>query len=75
MSGVLTPAADGVLRDAAFRKLLASRLFAATAVQIQSAVVDWQLYDMIHCALTLGWVGLAQFLPMAALVLPAGSTK
>ncbi|RJS90952.1 MFS transporter [Salinisphaera sp. Q1T1-3] len=63
---------ESVLKDTDFRKLLASRLFAATAIQIQSVVVGWQLYDMTHSALTLGWVGLAQFLPMAALVLPAG---
>ena len=61
-----------VLRDSAYRKLLASRLCAALAVQIQSVIVGWQLYEMTHSALTLGWVGLAQFLPMAALVLPAG---
>ncbi|MGN8157521.1 MFS transporter [Salinisphaera sp. SWV1] len=72
MRGALTPAADSVLRDPAFLKLLTSRLTAATAVQIQSVVVGWQLYAMTHSALTLGWVGLAQFLPMAALVLPAG---
>lgn len=72
MRNVLTPAADSVIRDPAFLKLLTSRLFAATAVQIQSVIVGWQLYDMTHSALTLGWVGLAQFLPMAALVLPAG---
>ncbi|AWN15082.1 MFS transporter [Salinisphaera sp. LB1] len=72
MRGALTPAADSVLRDSAFLKLLTSRLTAATAVQIQSVVVGWQLYAMTHSALTLGWVGLAQFLPMAALVLPAG---
>lgn len=71
MSGALI-SPDSVLRDSAFRKLLVSRLFAATAVQIQSVVVGWQLYGMTHSALTLGWVGLAQFLPMAALVLPAG---
>lgn len=35
-------------------------------------MVGWQLYAMTHDPLTLGWVGLAQFLPMAALVLPAG---
>lgn len=64
--------AGAVLGDPAYRRLLVSRLAAALAVQIQSVVVGWQLYDMTHSALTLGWVGLAQFLPMAALVLPAG---
>jgi MFS family permease len=72
MRAFLTPAADSVLRDTAFVQLLSGRLAATLATQIQSVVVGWQLYDMTHSPLTLGWVGLAQFLPMALLVLPAG---
>ncbi|MES1953079.1 MFS transporter [Salinisphaera hydrothermalis] len=72
MRGFLIPAPDSPLRDRAFRKLLICRFAAATVNQIQSVVVGWQLFTMTHDPLTLGWVGLAQFLPMAALVLPAG---
>lgn len=72
MRGFLTPAPESPLRDRAFRKLLVCRFAAATVNQIQSVVVGWQLFTMTHDPLTLGWVGLAQFLPMAALVLPAG---
>lgn len=42
------------------------------AAQVQSVVVGWQLYALTHDPLTLGYVGLAQFLPMFLLVLPAG---
>ncbi|GAB3677603.1 MFS transporter [Salinisphaera aquimarina] len=65
-------AADSVLRDIAFAQLLTGRITATLATQIQSVVVGWQLYAMTLDPLTLGWVGLAQFLPMALLVLPAG---
>ena len=68
----LTPEADSVLRDRVFVQLLTGRITATLATQIQSVVVGWQLYDMTRDPLTLGWVGLAQFLPMALLVLPAG---
>lgn len=64
--------ADSVLRDGAFVQLLGGRLAATLATQMQSVVVGWQIYAMTHSPLTLGWVGLAQFLPMALLVLPAG---
>ena len=72
MAGYFTLEADSVLRDRAFMRLLIGRVTATLATQIQSVVVGWQLYAMTRDPLTLGWVGLAQFLPMALLVLPAG---
>lgn len=72
MPSIFLPATDSVLRDTAFVQLLTGRITATLASQIQSVVVGWQLYSMTHDPLTLGWVGLAQFLPMALLVLPAG---
>jgi len=64
---------DGsLLRDPAFVALLGGRLASTIATQIQSVIVGWQLYAMTGDPLTLGWAGLAQFLPMALLVLPAG---
>lgn len=72
MSSPLSLAPDSVLRDIAFVQLLSGRITATLATQIQSVVVGWQLYSMTLDPLTLGWVGLAQFLPMALLVLPAG---
>ncbi len=41
-------------------------------MQIQAIVVAWQVYDITRDPLTLGYVGLAQFLPMVVLLLPAG---
>ena len=59
-------------RNGALLKLIAGRLFGAMATQMQSVVVGWQVYAISHNPLSLGYVGLAQFLPMFVLTLPAG---
>ena len=41
-------------------------------MQVQSAAVAWQIYDITHSYLMLGFVGLAQFVPMFAFTLYAG---
>ena len=41
-------------------------------MQIQSVAIGWQIYDMEKTALSLGLVGLCQFVPMFLLTLPAG---
>lgn len=45
---------------------------AVFALQIQAVVVAWQVYDMTRDPLSLAYVGLAQFLPMVVLLMPAG---
>lgn len=45
---------------------------AVFATQIQAVVVAWQVYDLTRAPLALAYVGLAQFLPMLCLLLPAG---
>lgn len=42
------------------------------ATQIQAVVVAWQVYDLTREPIALAYVGLAQFLPMLVLLLPAG---
>ena len=42
------------------------------AVQILAVVVAWQVYDMTRDPLSLAYVGLAQFIPMLLLLMPAG---
>jgi MFS family permease len=39
---------------------------------MQSVAVGWQVYELTRDPLHLGWVGLAQFLPMAVLALLSG---
>ena len=40
--------------------------------QMQSVAVGWQVYDITRDPISLGYVGLSVFLPMALLMLPAG---
>src|SRR5690606_39683185 len=42
------------------------------AIQIQAVVVAWQVYEMTGDPLSLAYVGLAQFIPMLLLLMPAG---
>src|ERR1700759_4924199 len=61
-----------VLRYRDYRLFLLARLLVTAAIQIQSVAVGYQVYSISHDTLSLGFVGLAQFLPMLALILPAG---
>src|SRR5580698_5012140 len=65
--------ADPVYRDRDFRLFLGVRIFSTLAVMIQSVSVGWQIYDMERTPLALAWVGLAEFVPMFLLTLPAGA--
>jgi len=72
------PASPAVDRSALFRQpsgfvsFLLARVLAVCATQIQAVVVAWQVYDLTREPLALAFVGLAQFLPMLFLLLPAG---
>ncbi|MBV7481703.1 MFS transporter [Bordetella sp. BOR01] len=55
-----------------FMAFLLARVFAVGATQIQAVVVAWQVYDLTREPMALAYVGLAQFLPMLLLLLPAG---
>ncbi|HWC62549.1 MAG TPA: MFS transporter [Rhizomicrobium sp.] len=49
-----------------------SRFVSTIAIQVQSVAIGWQIYDMERTPLSLGLVGLCQFVPMFLLTLPAG---
>lgn len=61
------------LRVPAYRRFLTGNLVATIGQQMQTVAVGWELYERTGKAITLGGVGLAQFLPMLLLTLPAGS--
>ena len=63
---------DSVYRQPGFVPFLISRVLAMFAVQILAVVVVWQVYDMTRDPLSLAYVGLAQFVPMFLLLMPAG---
>ena len=52
---------------------LGARLAGAIGIQIQSVTIAWEVYDRTKDPLALAWVGLAQFLPLVACALYAGS--
>jgi len=63
---------ETVLAHRDFRLYLAAVFLGILAIQIQSVAVGWQIYAIAHSPMALGYVGLAQFLPMMACTIPAG---
>ena len=61
-----------VYRQPGFLPFLTARVLAMFAVQIMAVVVAWQVYELTRDPMSLAYVGLAQFLPMLFLLLPAG---
>ena len=49
-----------------------ARFFIVVALEMQSVAVGWQVYEITHRPIDLGYVGLAQFLPGFVLFLFAG---
>ena len=78
-AGASNPAATNpwALKD--FRLIWLGRVVAVLAIQIQSSALLWQVYQIARrdhpiqeASLYLGLVGLAQFVPLLLLTLPAG---
>jgi len=65
-------AEPSLLRNRNFTLYLAARIVATVAVQMQSVAIGWQMYAATGKLLNLGLIGLAQFAPFLALILPAG---
>ena len=61
-----------VYREPGFLAFLIGRVLAVCAMQIQAVVVAWQVYDQTRDPMSLAYVGLAQFIPMLLLLMPAG---
>src|SRR5579883_2451283 len=57
-----------------FRFFQLARLSSVIASEMQSVAVAWQVYEITRSPLTLGYVGLVQFLPGILLFLLAGHT-
>jgi len=62
-------------RSRDFARFVSGRFLSTLATQIQSVAIGWQIYDIQHTTLALGFVGLCQFLPMFLLTLPAGEVS
>ena len=61
-----------VLRHRGVRDLLTANFLLYTAVSLQAAALMKEVYDISGRKADLGWIGLAEFLPAALLVLVTG---
>ncbi|HET9075085.1 MAG TPA: MFS transporter, partial [Solirubrobacteraceae bacterium] len=74
-----SPDLDGAMRRLGpamgvrdFRRWFCASLGMSTALQMLEVIIGWSVYSHQHSALDLGWIGLAEFLPLFVLALPAG---
>ena len=65
-------ASTNAFTSSAFQRFFASRIAYHFAMQIMTTAVGWQVWDVTHQATYLAWIGLAVFLPVLLLVVPAG---
>ncbi len=65
-------AAADAWRSQDFRLYQSARAIVILGAEAQSVAVAWQVYQITHSALDLGYTGLALFLPGLFFVLPAG---
>ena len=61
-----------ILLQPDFGLFLGGRFASVLAAQMQWVANGWYLYDLTGDPMTLGWAGLASFIPIAILTLPAG---
>ncbi len=55
-----------------FRYFVLFRFFITIAVQMQSVIVGWQMYELTHDPLALGLIGLAEAIPFISIALYSG---
>jgi MFS family permease len=65
-----SPRAVLALRD--FRLFASATFMTAGLQQMQAVAVGWDLYERTGSVMALAWIGVAQFLPVLLLFLPAG---
>jgi MFS family permease len=66
------PTSTGAFRSKDFRLYQAARLVVILGAEAQSVAVAWQVYQITHSALSLGYTGLALFMPGLFFMLAAG---
>src|SRR4051812_33173543 len=72
MSSSSRSAARVAFRYRNFKLYQTARFLAITAAEMQSVAVGWQIFEITHRPIDLGYVGLAQFLPGILLFLLGG---
>jgi MFS family permease len=66
------PYASLKIRD--FKWFVSARFILTFAIQMQSVIVGWQVYELTHDALSLGMIGLSEALPFFCVSLFGGHT-
>lgn len=64
--------AGAALRVRDFRLCWLAQLAMGIGLQMTDVAIGWEVYAQHRSTLDLGWIGLAEFLPMFVLALPAG---
>jgi MFS family permease len=72
MRSLFSGEAFAVIRVKNFRFYLLYRIFMTMASLMQSVIVGWQIYDISHNVLWLGFIGLAEVIPQISISLFAG---
>jgi MFS family permease len=72
MKSWLSGEAFAVLRVKNYRYYLSYRILMTMATLMQSVIVGWQIYDLTHNVLWLGFIGLAEVIPQISISLFAG---
>jgi len=72
MEAVIPNSPTVAFRYTSFRYFVLTRFLSTTASEMQSVAIAWQVYNLTHRPMDLGFVGLAQFLPGILLFLVAG---
>ena len=60
------------LGEREFRLWWLALLGMGTSLQMLEVAIGWEVYAQHGSVLDLGWIGLAEFIPMFVLALPAG---
>ena len=55
-----------------FRVWFCATFAMSVALQMLEVMIGWTVYSHQQSALDLGWIGLAEFIPLFVLALPAG---
>ena len=71
MSAV-TDASGRLFQHSGYLKFVTSRVFSSLSFQSVAIALGWLVYDRTHNAFDLGFIGLAQFLPMVVLTFLVG---
>jgi MFS family permease len=72
MRSFLAGDAFRVIHNKNFRLFLIYRIFVTMAALMQSVIIGWQVYDLTHNVLWLGFIGLVEVVPQVCISLFAG---